>query len=783
MPRALIVVLCVLLFSGCALFASQQLDSSFGVEKVANREGQSVSEADAEFYNDQVRPILDNRCVTCHACYDAPCQLKFTAPEGIERGGSKELVYDGTRLLAATPTRLFIDAQTTQQWRDKGFYPVLNERRQSPAANLDGSLVYRAIALRKKQGNFTQAVLSDDYDFSIYRNQQCPTIEEYSSFEHAFPRWGMPYGLPALTDNEFNILVRWLASGAKMPAAKPLPDRVQQRVALWESRLNGNTLKERLVDRYIYEHVFLYSLYLGNDNDIRFKLVRSKTPPGQPIDRIATRRPYDDPGVKRVYYRLWRDPEVKVQKNHIPFELNETVYKRWQSDFYSQDYKVTKDPGYSPEVATNPFKAFAQLPVGGRYRFMLDHAQDTIMSFIKGPVCHGQVAVNVINDHFWVFFVNPEKGINQETAKFLETQVQHLDLPAESSSNALPLSSWVRFSQQQKEYLSAKAKLIDNNLGNKIPLNLSLIWNGDGHNENAALTIFRNFDNASVVKGLVGQDPKTAWVIDYPLLERIHYLLVAGFDVYGNVGHQLNTRLYMDFLRIEGEMNFLMLLPRDERSTIRQYWYRGANQTIKDYIFSAYFKISAQSQIHYTTSHHEAELFNKLKERLAKVLNHAYDLDETNLSEHDIALLKSLQTLQGKGLQYLPNTALVLVTTHGKPKELLTLILNQAHSNISSLLNESATRLPSEDTVTVTKGVVGDYPNLLMRVEESDIPDLVHRVSALQTREDFTQLVNQYGIRRTNPAFWTVSDEIAELNKEERPRASGILDYNRLENR
>lgn len=36
------------------------------------------------------------------------------------------------------------------------------------------------------------------------------------------------------------------------------------------------------------------------------------------------------------------------------------------------------------------------------------------------------------------------------------------------------------------------------------------------------------------------------------MLERIHYLLVAGFNVFGNVGHQLNTRLYINFLRMQG---------------------------------------------------------------------------------------------------------------------------------------------------------------------------------------------------------------------------------------
>ncbi|TMP77078.1 9-hexadecenoic acid cis-trans isomerase, partial [Pseudoalteromonas phenolica] len=96
------------------------------------------------------------------------------------------------------------------------------------------------------------------------------------------------------------------------------------------------------------------------------------------------------------------------------------------------------------------------------------------------------------------------------------------------------------------------------------------IWRGEGENPNAALTIFRHFDSATVVKGFIGQPPKTAWVLDYALFERIHYLLVAGFDVYGNIGHQLITRLYMDFLRLEGEQNFLNLLPLSHRQEIKR---------------------------------------------------------------------------------------------------------------------------------------------------------------------------------------------------------------------
>ncbi|NVK72115.1 MAG: fatty acid cis/trans isomerase [Oceanospirillaceae bacterium] len=782
MSRWLTLLCSLLLVSGCAAYATHQFDNVFGSADPANRIA-DVSKEDSAFYNEQVKPILDSRCVSCHACYDAPCQLKFTAAGGIERGGSKELVYDGTRLLASSPTRLFIDAKTTDEWRAKGFHPVLNEREQSPSANLQGSLLYRAIALRKKQGDFTQPVLSDDYDFSLARDQQCVSIENYDQFEKDYPKWGMPYGLPELNDDEYDVLTRWLAKGGKMPKPEPLSADMQKQVALWESRLNGDDLKSQLISRYIYEHLYLYSLYLDDGEKYRFQLVRSKTPPGEPIDRIATRRPYDPPGVDRVYYRLWTDPEVKVQKNHIPMQLSEERYKRWQSYLYDDSYQVTKDPGYDPEVATNPFKTFREIPAYARYRFLLDHSQKTIMSFIKGPVCRGQVAVNVINEQFWVFFIDPEVVYNKGSADYLEDKVQNLDLPAIGSSNTLALSSWITFSDQQKSYLSAKAKLVENELGSKIPLDLSLIWDGEGYNQNAALTVFRHFDNASVVKGMVGQQPKTAWVIDYPLLERIHYLLVAGFDVYGNVGHQLETRLYMDFLRMEGEMNFLLLLPKEDRESIRQYWYREANQTIKDYIFSDYIKVDRQTQIDFETDDHQSELYEMLRDKLSTVLDHGYDLEQSKLNANQLKALYKLQSVRGGGLVYLPNVATILVTKQGEPMEVLSLIHNKAHANISSLLDEEAARLPDEDGVTLAKGVLGDYPNVLMQVEESELIDWAEQVGSLKTEEDYAELVDSFGIRRTHPNFWFVSDAIGNLNKIDRPRESGILDYNRLENR
>ncbi|MFA7084481.1 MAG: fatty acid cis/trans isomerase [Arcobacteraceae bacterium] len=45
-------------------------------------------------YTKEVKPILDNRCVSCHSCYNSSCQLKLSSYEGLERGGSKVGVYE-----------------------------------------------------------------------------------------------------------------------------------------------------------------------------------------------------------------------------------------------------------------------------------------------------------------------------------------------------------------------------------------------------------------------------------------------------------------------------------------------------------------------------------------------------------------------------------------------------------------------------------------------------------------------------------------------------------------
>ncbi|NHN38467.1 fatty acid cis/trans isomerase [Pseudomaricurvus alcaniphilus] len=772
--------------AACATLGAQELNEHYGKAQVQARLHKADSAA-GEFFFDQVKPILDSRCISCHACYDAPCQLKLNSSAGIDRGITDVPVYSGKRLIAAQPTRLFTDQQTTEQWRAQGFYPVLNERQQTPEANRSASLLYQVLQLKQQHPLPQRAVLNPaKFDFSLKRENHCPAVENFADYASDNPMAGMPYGLPGLSAEEMQTMTRWIEDGAPLGDLPPLSAGHQQQIDNWEAFLNQDSAKAQLVARYIYEHLFLANLYFNDladtpDSRVYFKLVRSATPPGQPIEVIATRRPGDNPGVKQPYYRLQRHSATIVTKTHLPYALGKERMTWLQQLFFEPDYSVARLPGYEPENL-NPFKTFRDIPAASRYRFLLEESHYFIAGFIKGPVCRGPVAVDVINDHFWVFFVNPDATVLPMLDGFLEQQTKNLRLPGIEGSNAGVLSYWTTYSKLHRQYLLAKADGLKQVFKDN-PIDLDLIWDGDSHNPNAALTVFRNYDDAAVVKGLVGNAPKTAWVIDYPLLERIHYLLTADFDVYGNVGHQLNTRLYMDFLRIEGEYNFLKLLPPKERVRLRDFWYRDASSRLHDQLYSYKIDEIGKPDIPYSSANPKEELYKWLRYRLRAVLDQNYTLDNPAVTEPQRKALQRLQEVQGTPASLLSESTILLVEGDNGADKLYTVLANRAHLNITSLLFEQDNRLPQEDSIAVTYGISVDYPNTFLRVREQQLPELVAAIAELQTEKDYRRLLDRFGVRRSNPDFWQHSDRVQALYRRQQPYLAGWMDYNRLENR
>lgn len=739
----------------------------------------STSVVKAEYFRD-VKTILDHRCLVCHGCYDAPCQLKLDSPDGIRRGAATAKVYDSARLLPAAPTRLFTDAQTVEQWRAREFFSVLNEDEQNPSANLDGSVLYQMLALKQQHPLPADSVLPANIDTSLDRREFCPTRDNFNKYAEERPYQGMPFALPALEADEFDTLKRWLENGAPIDEPTPLPADTLRRVADWERFLNRDDSKAQLMARYLYEHWFLADLYFDTDQRNFFKLVRSRTPPGAPIDLIATRRPYDDPGVTRVFYRLQPLRATIVAKTHMPYRLDEKRLQRLDQLFLRTAYSVDKLPGYDVSTSANPFVAFAAIPVQSRYRFLLDDAEFFLMNFIKGPVCRGQIALNVIQDQFWVAFANPniEAMVDSD---FLARESNYLSLPAELGDQPLSAAHWKKYSDQQADYLAAKERFLHEKFGDPKAVTTDLLWDGDGDNRSAALTVFRHFDSASVVEGFVGATPKTAWIIDYPMLERIYYLLVAGFDVYGDASHLLMTRLYMDFLRMEGESNFLHFLPKAKREAERKSWYEGVGATLRDSVYRKTSAYQHETGIAYQTKNPKREFFALLSARLGTSLSHRYDLAASDTPPNLLAPLQKLMQLKGSRIAYLPEVVLLRVVIRGEPDRLFTLIHNRDRSNVAVLFFEQAQWRPQFDTLTVVPGVIGAYPNAFWVIGENELPLLVQQLAKVNGPKSLREATARFVIGRTNPKFWRQSDWILNEYRNLDPVGWGILDYSRYE--
>ena len=113
----------------------------------------------------------------------------------------------------------------------------------------------------------------------------------------------------------------------------------------------------------------------------------------------------------------------------------------------------------------------------------------------------------------------------------------------------------------------------------------------------------------------------------------------------------------------------------------------------------------------------------------------------------------------------------------------VTLIRNNAHLSITSIFGEKKFRKPDEDSLTVVPGFLGAYPNAFFLVNETELGRFTERVTTLSTESDYARLLDDYGVRRTNPNFWRQSDAFHAAARERLGFEFGIFDYGRFENR
>ena len=807
-----------------------------------------VPRQEAEFFEQKVRPILNGRCVACHSCYDSPCQLNLQSRAGLERGALQKNVYDGSRLKPVQPTRLFEDGNDERTWREQGFNDVRGH-------SAEDSILLRMLRLAQKRITMPRQTVRD--------NLSCPRdLEQMTEIEKHHPENAMPYGLPGLTTDEVQTLTQWIdesspreapkqaeTSSTSSPAisnvagpqtetalarasTRPLGATKLSRdenkvVSAWEKFLNATDLKHRVVARYLFEHFFLAHFSIEPKCKRFFKLVRSQTACELGVNPVRARRANSDPGVKDWSYCFYLDPATPMLKNHIPYSMTQTKLAWLKQNFFSNHWQATSFPSFEESVATNPFVAFREIPVSAKYRFLLEDSRYHIMTFIKGPVCNGSIAVNVIQEQFYVFFMSPQTDLMTRDSDFFLRSANLMNLPA--GFDAQPgifrfPGQYAQLIKLRNQYRELHAEKMNRFFPNGVAA--GDIWDGEKTNPNSLLTVLRHDDNAFVSFGARGDVPKTVFLLDYSLFERLVYNLVVNFDVFGDVKHQALTRLYMDLLRMESEDNYLELLPKQDRLPLKDSWYRGLLtglklDALKENDLGAIpnaIKLSAHSSraangsesssLVYSLLDHRELLRKLIFEHLSPAARGADDvLNWKNLrtlgksaDRSDEVLRKITSIRSGETVpfaRYFPELTLLFVSSdrfdnagspattsavrHREPRTIYSLVHNQEHENISWMFGESSRKSPVEDTLLASRSVLGGYPNLFLTVKEKNLPQFVLDIAKIDTQDDYRNFIKNYAVERTRSDFWFYYDIFNESLLESGSVEGARLDLSRYE--
>ena len=767
--------------------AIEETPKTYPLEEINHSTTQTYS------YDQHIRPILNKKCLACHACYDAPCQLKMETGEALLRGASKVDVYDGARLSEIPPTRLGIDAQTVNDWRKLGFFPIINAYHDNKE-NPNTALMQKMLDLGHNNPLPANTPIPAQIDIGLSRVNTCPSPKQFKQYSEDHPNEGMPLAVTGLTSKEYKTLSTWLTEGAQIEN-KPLvlSNKEQQLISQWETWLNRENTKAKLVSRYIYEHLFLAHLYFDKTQPTPtfFKLIRSLNPPGEPAIPVKTIRP-NDAIDKPFFYRLQTVTGTIVHKTHIIYPFAKNRIDEYQQLFFKETWAAKKLPGYSEKEKTNPFITFAAIPAKTRYQFLLNDPVFFIRNFIRGPVCRGQIATDVIRDQFWVMFENPldERYINNE--KYRHKVNPLLSVPGSNSKLSELGSEWFEHKEMRNNYIEIRQKEYSQHFPKGAKL--SHIWSGQHKNSGSFQTIFRHHDSASVEQGWHGGIPLTSWLVDYPLLERTIYELVVGFNVFGNLSHQIQTRLYFDLVRNEGEVNFLRLLPPHSRDAIYQNWYQGAGQIAA---MLNYHELDTQtaSNIAFQSKKPYSELLELIMEKHPEqtqrndMINRCYKNCQIKSNDTAAAVInKKLQALASTPaknlpvINWLPEISFLSINMPNGEKLAYTLLRNRIHSNVAFMLGESLRYQEELDTLTIMPTLVGSYPNLIFHVDYSQLDMFIKRMSVVDSDSDFEKVIERWAARRMNTDFWEHFHSFKHYMVKHKPLEAGVYDLNRYGN-
>jgi hypothetical protein len=259
-------------------------------------------------------------------------------------------------------------------------------------------------------------------------------------------------------------------------------------------------------------------------------------------------------------------------------------------------------------------------------------------------------------------------------------------------------------------------------------------------------------------------------------------LLVANFNVFGNISHQTLTRQYFDLIRYGAEQNFLKLMPADKRKTLLAEAYQNLAE-LKLYLTYQQTDNQTPVDIVYKTDSPMNELTDLLKARFKEVIY------TPTLSASEDSVYQRLQSLNKDAaeqlpvINYLPDLSFITVEyDDGTPVSVFSMTRNRFHTNVAFILGENLRYRPKKDTLTLYPGVLGSYPNFIYHVKSTELASFLTAFKTISSESAFAEFNKKWGIRRTHNAFWSHFHQLTDYLKRTNPVEAGIMDMNRYEN-
>ena len=268
-----------------------------------------------------------------------------------------------------------------------------------------------------------------------------------------------------------------------------------------------------------------------------------------------------------------------------------------------------------------------------------------------------------------------------------------------------------------------------------------------------------------------------------------------NFDVFGNVAHQAQTRLYFDLIRNGSEVNFLRLMPRKARQDLLSDWYQSSGK-VKLWLDYSKIDSDTKSALGLPRKNSKTVFAERALQRFDAINARPDPINRCNsahcyrdgLSSEAAAVEQSLARLSSrpaagfKAVNYLPEASMLRVEMSNGEREVYSVLRNRAHSNVAFLMGESLRYQSGLDTLTVYPEVLSSYPSFIFNVKAEDVAIFVRALELVNDQAAFRKVVEHWGIRRTHPQFWQYFHDLSEHIREREPLQSGVLDMNRYEN-